>query len=477
MPDKDEPALQDVPGVGAVPTDVPAAYERFWPYRLMRAAGQEAFQQAQNLATLPGDVGQGFVRVGTPEYYERAAQAAETMTGMPGGAGGLGSGARLAARKAAPKIGEYAQYAEHYPPTGPAQSMVFKDTGKVGPAKQLTPEAKAFDKARKKIMADMKKYGYTPYYDPAKRFHVDPKNHGQMYDTATHLAAKQETIDKWLGELNAPQIRAALQRAYRSGQSIPNASDWYAVGQLEADFIKELGPDAGRKAFRERFAGAMATATAGSDPTGNLLMAHYLNYLRNKGLPYPSSALERAEMIPNPVGGRYAKGNIGAHQRVMDAVARGEDIGFVLDQNNPKRLDFMQAFLGYKPSFVWDEQMTAAATEGAYQMPPVGTYGIFEDIGRQEAARAKVGGQNFQDVAWAGIKKLLAELRGEPFSYEGPMIQHINDAIERTHRLTGMARDEIVRRGLIKGEIPLYGGAGLAAGATLSSPSKDQAPQ
>jgi hypothetical protein len=36
------------------------------------------------------------------------------------------------------------------------------------------------------------------------------------------------------------------------------------------------------------------------------------------------------------------------------------------------------------------------------------------------------------------------------------MISHINDAIERTHRLTGMPRDEIVRRGLIRGEIPLY---------------------
>jgi hypothetical protein len=41
-----------------------------------------------------------------------------------------------------------------------------------------------------------------------------------------------------------------------------------------------------------------------------------------------------------------------------------------------------------------------------------------------------------------------------------------NDAIERTHRLTGMPRDEIMRRAFIRGDIPLYAlGSGLALGA------------
>jgi hypothetical protein len=40
------------------------------------------------------------------------------------------------------------------------------------------------------------------------------------------------------------------------------------------------------------------------------------------------------------------------------------------------------------------------------------------------------------------------------------MINHINRSIETTHRLTGMPRDEIVRRGLIRKEIPMYGIAG-----------------
>jgi hypothetical protein len=53
--------------------------------------------------------------------------------------------------------------------------------------------------------------------------------------------------------------------------------------------------------------------------------------------------------------------------------------------------------------------------------------------------------QNYQDVAWAGSKNL-----NDPKRTEGkPMTSHVSDAIERTHRLTGMPEDEIVRRGLI----------------------------
>jgi hypothetical protein len=54
------------------------------------------------------------------------------------------------------------------------------------------------------------------------------------------------------------------------------------------------------------------------------------------------------------------------------------------------------------------------------------------------------------------------------------MMGHVNDGIERAHRLTGMQRDEIVRRGVIRGEIPLYGGAGLAAALSQVMPQEDE---
>lgn len=78
---------------------------------------------------------------------------------------------------------------------------------------------------------------------------------------------------------------------------------------------------------------------------------------------------------------------------------------------------------------------------------------------------------NFQDVAWAGFKNL----KDPRYTSGKPMIEVVNEAIERTHRLTGMPKDEIVRRGLVRGEIPLYGmgGLGLVAGSGLLAPRED----
>ena len=54
--------------------------------------------------------------------------------------------------------------------------------------------------------------------------------------------------------------------------------------------------------------------------------------------------------------------------------------------------------------------------------------------------------------------------------------QTANDAIERTHRITGMPRTEIVRRGLVRGEIPLYakGGPGGITGFGSIAPRRQE---
>jgi len=52
------------------------------------------------------------------------------------------------------------------------------------------------------------------------------------------------------------------------------------------------------------------------------------------------------------------------------------------------------------------------------------------------------------------------------------MISHVNDTIERTHRLTGMPREEIVRRGLVRAEIPLYGLGGAMTMGALAGQDK-----
>jgi hypothetical protein len=338
---------------------------------------------------------------------------------------------------------KFPQYAENYPPVGPPATATDRATGNEYLAKQLTPEAEAFRTERERIIKDMRVSGYEPYYDPAQRFHVDPANYPPNVDTTTILPAKQATIDKHLENIGSEASRERLRAAYQRGSEMPNTQDWYALGQLEQDFVKELGPEAGRKAFQDHISTSMAATTGGADPTSNWLMASYGNYLRNQGLPYPQAAYE----MPFPIGGRYATGNMAMHQKLFD------EGGFsALGAGNPKRHNFAQDFTGNRGAATMDEQMVSGMTPGV-NVPPANTYGLYEKVLGEEAAKVGVPPQNYQDVGWAGFKNL----KDPKYTSGQPFIDVINESIERTHRLTGMPRDEIVRRGIIKGDMPMYG--------------------
>jgi hypothetical protein len=453
------------------------------------------------------------------DYYDMLAKktADEWARGMAMNTMGTGAvmgvpvrGAEMALGAGAvrPKMGavltpeaKYPQYAEAYPPTGPGVPTIDPKSGKPYMAKANTPEAEAFAATRNAIQKDMDANGYQAYFDPAQRFHADPSQYPPMLDTALQLPKKMETIEKYTQELDTPETRAALQRMYKAGQQVPNAENWYMMGQLEREYVKEFGPQIGREKFRTDFGGAMAATTGGADPTSNFLMGHYSNYLRNKGQDFPRvTAAENQQVkdfaegqgvpyvdkkgrpidktgdiasygLPFPIGGQYAAGNLDQYKRVFQEVAQGKDIAQALEDANPKRLDFMQSFTGNPSSFTWDKQMTLGATAGKYDKPPGDSYGIMERMAREEAAKTGVPAQNFQDVGWAGQKAMMeaakplgGKFQGPSgihnFQYEGPMISHVNDAIERTHRLTGMPKEEIVRRGIVRGEIPIYGVAG-----------------
>lgn len=83
--------------------------------------------------------------------------------------------------------------------------------------------------------------------------------------------------------------------------------------------------------------------------------------------------------------------------------------------------------------------------------PPTGVYGHCEALVAERARAAGVDPRFYQEVAWAGAK-----------GCQDQGLDIVNQAIERT-RITGMPRDEIVRRGLARSEIPIYGIGGLAA--------------
>jgi hypothetical protein len=388
--------------------------------------------------------------------------------------------------------GKYPQYAESYPPVGPPALMSKtpdpknpgKFTAKPGPEvpyasmeeamakdaepgfflqKKALPEVEQFMKDRNVIQQNLDRYGYDPYFDPAKRFDVNPKNYEPFADTGTAAAPKTAKADaEWYAKYGTAENRAKLQEGYKAGQGVPESADWYHMGQLEQEYIKHLGEKEGRAAFEKEFSGMMSATTGGAAPYDNFLMSQYANVAAKQGARLP----ERAYEMPSPIGGRYASGNIAQAQKYIDSgMARFDPA------QNPKRYDFSGALTGNPMSATIDEQMYGALrppTTPASQGVPE-WYGPATRVAREEAAKAGVDPRAFQDVTWAGLKKGKTEGAGSVFDYEGPMINHINRSIETTHRLTGMPKDEIVRRGLIRKEIPMYGVGGAAVMGGLAA--------
>ena len=146
--------------------------------------------------------------------------------------------------------------------------------------------------------------------------------------------------------------------------------------------------------------------------------------------------------------------------------ARGGYAGLGADQ--PKMHNFARSFLGDLTQAVMDDQMAkgmlAHGPAGFSDLARNTAFGFLEAPVRKMAAKLGIAPGQVQDVAWAGFKG----------GTEGPMINVINDAIERTHRLTGMPREEILRRGIIRKEIPIYTTGGIPGPSTAgdnNSPS------
>jgi hypothetical protein len=379
--------------------------------------------------------------------------------------------------------GKWAKFAENYPETGPpalveklpggragkeipyntkeeAEALIA--TGKAFFSKKLTPEAAQFAKDRSIIDKDMEVNGYTPYYDPAKRADVNPQDYPTSFDMSRDVMPKKpEVIAKYNKLYDTPEARARLKAGFKEGLKIPESDRWYYMKQLQDEYIKHLGPTAGRLAFKKEFADAMAATTGGNKPEANWLMAHYAEFTKKRGIPFEQESYN----LPYPVGGRYGVDKIPA---LIEKAEREGGFG----PDNPKRHDFSAAFAGHKVPVI-DEQMSGAIKPGM-TLPEF--YSPASRVVGKSAKAAKVDPRGFQDVAWAGIKKIAHDMeqirkypndpkKRIPFKYEGPMISHVNASIERTHRLTGMSRHDVVKRGAIGKQIPMYGvgAAGLLA--------------
>ncbi|KPK59025.1 MAG: hypothetical protein AMJ59_12690 [Gammaproteobacteria bacterium SG8_31] len=363
---------------------------------------------------------------------------------------------RKAAEKSPAKVGVFPQVAERYPEMVPPVPAIDKKTGKEFLAKTLSPEAIAVQKARIAAQKEINAGNYEPYFPLSERFDVDPSHYPEIQPNTRELVQMKspKAIAAYEEKARDPQAMENLQAGFEHGlKQKEMAENWYFMGQLEREFINEYGPELGRKMFKEKFPDAMAATTGGADPTSNLMMAHFGNYLHARGEPMPTKAYE----YPFPVaGGKYGIQNNMDQYRKM--IMEGEGLTY----ENPKRYNFSANFLGKKTPTI-DEQMSGA-WDPKMSMPPTGSYGHYEGALSDLAGSMGYDPRYFQEVGWAGIKDMKT-----PGGFKAqPMIGIVNEAIERTHRITGMPKDEIVRRGLVRSEIPLYGAAGVTAAGSMA---------
>jgi hypothetical protein len=354
------------------------------------------------------------------------------------------------AEKRAPSRAAYSreELAVRYPETTPPVTRIDKRTGKEFLSKSESPEAAALAAERARVAAELKDEGYTPFFNPEERYYADPTGYQLEGNTLDIRPAREDTIAKYEAMANDPAAMDRLRQAYALGSEYPGAKKWYAMGQLEDAYKRGLGDEEGRSMFKQRFADAMAATTGGMDPDANLRLAQFMNFQREQGNPTPLASFE----LPYPIGG----GKYG----VMPNVAQYEAIinrGGGLSTANPKRFNFSGNFLGDVDRATLDEQMMSGGWDPKLQMPPSNTYGIYEGALGRLAKELGVAPAEAQDVMWAGIK-----LPKDASYIPKPMIQIVNDAIERTARLTGQSPDEVVEQVLVKAKRPMYAQGGMA---------------
>ena len=338
-----------------------------------------------------------------------------------------------------------------YPDVIPPVLAKDPKTGKEFLQKANSPEALEVQKARKAAQKEIDKGNYEPHFDVNQRYYADPTNYPTAGYTQTDIVPKKaETIAKYTELANNPESLARLRGAFEKGKDRPAAKDWYAMGQLEEAFIKELGVEEGRKQFKNRFADAMAATTGGADPNSNLMMAAFTNYQKSLGKEIPTKAAD----LPFPIGGRFVSGN-------MDQAKKLAEMGEI-PVTNPKRHNFSANFLGHRDVSTIDEQMSQL-WDPKMMSPPPNAYGIYQKALADEAAKAGVNPSNFQDVAWAGAK-----------DYPGkPMMQEINEMLARTSKITGEPQENVLK-GFIHGNKPMYGIG--AAGVGAATQNEDSLP-
>jgi hypothetical protein len=187
----------------------------------------------------------------------------------------------------------------------------------------------------------------------------------------------------------------------------------------------------------------MAAWTGGADPQANFLMAMFDNFRKAQGVGLPENTFD----YPYPIGGRFLGNNAKSASKI-------EIEGGINPRTNPKRFNFSTNFQGAADRSTMDEQMMTIGYN--QQVPTPNTYGAVEEVAIELADKKGVTPMNFQEVVWHGG----TDKDGKP------MIQFVNEGIERTSAITGLPPRDVVRLGIVRGGMPIFG---VGAAAPMAS--------
>jgi len=334
--------------------------------------------------------------------------------------------------------GPMPQLASRYPETG-SPSLEFDEARqKLYLLKQYSAEERELEAVIKAAQKDIDAKHFDEFFPLSERYRSNPADFPPATDTRNIRPARASTQARAEDRANNPESIQRIRQAFQEGlKQKENAANASALGQVEEKFIEEYGPEEGRRLFKKRIADGIAVTSAGTNSRANFLLAQYANYLETRGASFPT----RGYQVPYPAATKFGTSNLKQYRKLLIE-------GTGITPANPKIYNYSNDILGGNGGVIdrhvsrlFDPKMTA---------PPPGTYGNFESVLAKLAAEHGVDLSFFKDMVWAGARKHPTD----------PVMAEINASIERTHRVTGMPREEIVRRGLVRAEIPMFGIAG-----------------
>ena len=201
---------------------------------------------------------------------------------------------------------KFPQYAEQYPLTGPPTTKI-NEKGLPYLSKVNTPEANAFSKERLRIQKDMDANGFTPYFDPAQRYHVDPANYPPNVDTQAIVPEQQSHDRPAYGECRkrrgAGEIAGGLPARHRNAQHDRPVCDGPAREGVYRRAGASSGPQGVSGPLRDQHGGDNRRRRSDIElPDVRLRQLS----ARQRFTLAPRALYE----MPYPIGGQFAMGNM-----------------------------------------------------------------------------------------------------------------------------------------------------------------------